>query len=92
VDNQHRLIKGYRDLTPEEVSLINDIKSAGYKVDALLDSVRHELINQFAALPVVTPLESEQHTDAIRWMSIARTHLQQGFMALTRAVAKPTGF
>lgn len=27
-----------------------------------------------------------------RWVSIARTHLQQGFMALTRAVAQPTNF
>lgn len=27
-----------------------------------------------------------------RWVSIGRTHLQQGFMALTRAVAQPTSF
>ena len=27
-----------------------------------------------------------------RWVAIARTELQQGFMALTRAVAKPTSF
>lgn len=27
-----------------------------------------------------------------RWVSIGRTHLQQGLMALTRAVAKPTNF
>lgn len=31
------------------------------------------------------------HHDA-RWLSIGTTHLQQGFMALTRAVAKPTTF
>lgn len=27
-----------------------------------------------------------------RWVSIARTDLQKGFMALTRAVAQPTTF
>ena len=27
-----------------------------------------------------------------RWVAIARTHLQEGFMALTRAIAKPTTF
>lgn len=27
-----------------------------------------------------------------RWVAIARTELQQGLMALTRAVAKPEGF
>lgn len=27
-----------------------------------------------------------------RWLAIARNELQQGFMALTRAIAKPEGF
>ena len=27
-----------------------------------------------------------------RWVAIGRTHLQQGFMALARAIAKPTTF
>lgn len=27
-----------------------------------------------------------------RWAAIARTHLQEGFMALTRSIAKPTSF
>lgn len=27
-----------------------------------------------------------------RWVQIAEDHLQQGFMALTRSVAKPTTF
>lgn len=27
-----------------------------------------------------------------RWLAIGKTHLQQGFMALTRAVAKPEFF
>jgi hypothetical protein len=28
----------------------------------------------------------------VRWVAIAKTQLQQGFMALTRAVAQPTSF
>lgn len=28
----------------------------------------------------------------MRWVAIARTELQQGFMALARAVARPEGF
>lgn len=27
-----------------------------------------------------------------RWLAIGRTHLQEGLMALTRAIAKPTTF
>lgn len=31
-------------------------------------------------------------SDSDRWVSIGKTHLQQGLMALTRAVARPTSF
>lgn len=27
-----------------------------------------------------------------RWVSIGKTHMQQGLMALTRAIAQPTNF
>ena len=27
-----------------------------------------------------------------RWLSIGETHMQQGYMALVRAIAKPTSF
>lgn len=35
MDNQHRLIAGYRDLTPREVELINMIKSLEREVGQL---------------------------------------------------------
>lgn len=41
------------------------------------------LIESLVARPV--------NTDA-RWLAIGKTELQQGFMALTRAVAQPTTF
>jgi len=34
----------------------------------------------------------ENPTFDYRWISIGATNLQQGFMALTRAVARPTNF
>jgi hypothetical protein len=37
MENQHRLIAGYRELTPEEIALINDIKQNGNELGALLD-------------------------------------------------------
>lgn len=40
---------------------------------------------------LVEELQSEPGSDQ-RWVSIGQTHLQLGFMALTRAVAKPTTF
>ncbi len=40
-----------------------------------------KLVEHVAAMPGVDQ----------RWISIARTHLKQGFTALARAVAKPEG-
>jgi len=37
MENQHRLIDGYRDLSKEEISLVNDIKQNGNELGALLD-------------------------------------------------------
>lgn len=39
----------------------------------------------------IVELEKAGITDP-RWVGIARTHLQQGLMAVTRAIAKPTTF
>jgi len=40
---------------------------------------------------LVAKLENTRGLDP-RWIEIGKTHLQQGLMALTRAVAQPTGF
>lgn len=73
MENQHRLISGYRELTQVEVDLMNRIKQKGRELEKLTNDM---LLND--ADP--------------RWVAIARTELQQGLMALTRAVAKPEGF
>ncbi len=73
MDNQHRMISGYRELSEVDVDLMNAIKAFGPQLEAL-----------------VTRLQ-DADTDR-RWISIGATSLQQGLMALTRAVTKPTFF
>ena len=75
MENQHRLIAGYRELTPAEIQVMNEIKGTAELVA--------ELVNDLA---------TERHDTDKRWVAIARTDLQTGFMALVRAVAKPTTF
>ncbi|MEM7706562.1 MAG: hypothetical protein AAF358_13470 [Pseudomonadota bacterium] len=82
MENQHRMIKGYRDLNQSEIELMNEIKSKGQELQELIDKV-HRTNSE-----LVCTTEAE----ASRWASIARTHPQQGIMALTRAVAKPEFF
>lgn len=74
MDNQHRHIKGYRELSESEIATMNRIKEHGCIISALVEEVRN--------LP-----NADQ-----RWVSIAKTDLQTGFMALTRSVAQPTTF
>lgn len=79
MDNQHRKIKGYRELSQDEIDLMNEIKEQGVALDALVERV-HAHINP------------SEMGETRRWVSIGKTHLQQGIMALTRAVAKPDFF
>jgi len=87
MDNQHRKIKGYRELSQDEIDLMNEIKLKGAELGELVAKV--EQINQAQHEAGDTkPFDA----DAYRWSSIAKTHIQEGLMALTRAVAKPTFF
>lgn len=70
-------IRGYRDMTAGEIATINAIKDMAADVGSY-----------------VRILEADLDGDGYdqRWVAIAKTHLQQGFMAMVRAVAKPEGF
>jgi hypothetical protein len=40
MENQHRLIKGYRDLTQDEISLMNEIKEQGKQLGDLVATLK----------------------------------------------------
>ena len=74
MENQHREIKGYRELSETEIAMMNEIKMKGADLGKLIEV-----------------LKENKDLDQ-RWIAIGATSLQQGLMALTRAVAKPTFF
>ena len=80
MENQHEKIKGYRDLSQEEIDLMNEIKEKAEEVGGLVEKIHQMFLD-----------EKENNPDP-RWISIAKTDLQKGFMALIRSVAKPTSF
>lgn len=97
MENRHRKIAGYRDLTEAEVALMNKIKAKGIELDALLAEIRTHVQGQYSALNVAdADTEAERsrldHAEPHRWLSIARTGFQTGTMALVRAVAQPGNF
>lgn len=77
-------ITGYRQLSPEEAALMNEIKSLGVQCGELVFKLRaHGDMNRKD--DVAQPIDQ-------RWVTIGATDLQTGLMALTRAVAQPTTF
>ena len=74
MDNQHRKIKGYRELSQVEVDAMNAVKEKAAEVGKL-----------------IRELQDNSSLDQ-RWVAIAKTDLQKGFMAATRSVAKPDFF
>ncbi len=82
--DQHTKIKGYRDLSQQEIDLMNEIKIHAEETRKLLEKVvnmRHEQND-------VNPLVGE----SLRCLALAKTNLQQGNMWFVRAVAMPDSF
>lgn len=84
MDNQHRKIKGYRELSQEEIDVMNSIKEAGASLGVLVESLE-KLDEKLGSVDGEVLLDK-------RWLALGKTHLQQGLMCLTRAVAKPDFF
>lgn len=91
MDNQHKQIKGYRDLSQEEIDLMNKIKALAEQVGELVEEVtQHE-----CSLWENHDSYSEKYgnlDDNFGWVESAKKDLQLGFMQLVRAVAKPQSF
>lgn len=83
MDNQHRKIKGYRELNGQEIAMMNAIKEKAAEVGDLIAGLEGRVKTNGA--DGSTPPDG-------RWLAIGKTDLQKGFMALTRSIAKPDFF
>jgi hypothetical protein len=87
VDNQHKKIKGYRDLSQTEIDLMNKIKAKAEELKILIDEA------DTALYELKDPAINQDGLDDVqRYLELARTNLQQGFMWFVRAVARPQSF
>ncbi len=87
MDNQHRRIAGYRDLSQSEIDLVNEGKALEAQVLAYQAKVMRYLAGQEGS----GPAERARQQDAFahRWAQIGKTEIEQGFMAMIRAIAQP---
>lgn len=94
MDNQHRKISGYRELTQEEIDLMNRVKAKGAELLELQREVSAYLVKCQSALGIEAPSEEYSRflkAEPTRWAAIAKTDIQTGVMALVRAIAQPEG-
>jgi len=96
MDNQHRKIAGYRELSQADIDMMNTIKAMGPQMEELVAKVATHVQEQRKAAHAAGDQGVENsrvdRAQPERWAAIARTHFQEGLMALTRAVAQPTFF
>lgn len=99
VENQHRKIAGYRELSQEEIDLMNRIKAKGgellelqYELDNMLRGQADEKSGNAASNTLdYAEFDRFMSAEPLRWASIGKTDIQTGIMALVRAVAQPAG-
>ncbi len=86
--DQHTKIKGYRDLSQQEIDLMNRIKEHAENTAELLEEVYNMRTED-------TPSGEEweaMQDESLRCLEIAKTTLQTGQMWFVRAVALPNSF
>ncbi|QBP37266.1 hypothetical protein TF_25 [Pseudomonas phage vB_PaeP_TF17] len=95
MDNQHKKIKGYRDLSQEEIDMMNRVKELGSQFEKLIQDVSDHLRDQYNS-----NLKSNNKDEITRianaepgrWLAIGKTNIQTGMMAIIRAIAQPDSF
>lgn len=99
MENQHRKIAGYRELSQEEIDLMNRIKAKGAELLELQADLVEMLTRQYnekcEAVRVGEDVTGELNrfvdAEPHNWAAIGKTDIQTGIMALVRAVAQPGG-
>ena len=95
MDNQHRKITNYRELSEEEIELMNRLKQKGQEFLDLLKEVEETQGSMLSAIAQDSSVEDRiaaiRNGDCFRWLAMAKTDVQTATMFACRAVALPEG-
>ena len=93
--DQHKKITGYRELTQQEIDLMNLLKKKGEEFGLLLKTVKEMRLDQMA-IPRhdrdFGALTNEQLNESMRCIAISKTEVQTGLMWAVQGVALPDSF
>ena len=87
MENQCRKITGYRSLSEEQASLINQIKKHEEEIYRFIEEAKTVRIANSG-----DELTDEDTAESMRCLALAKTNFQQGGMWLVRAIASPRLF
>ncbi|USN16370.1 hypothetical protein PLUTO_00540 [Luteibacter phage vB_LflM-Pluto] len=103
MENQHRKITGYRELSQEDIDLINDVKAKGAEFIALItkaDSIGAMRYNEMVATELASGEQNAELTAELErikaaepwaWFKRAKFNAQTAVMFAVRAIAQPEG-
>lgn len=86
--DQHKHIKGYRDLSEDEVKLVNELKEKGAEIGELLEKI----INIRDQQCIVDDLTGDDILESYRCLDTAKDNIQTGMMWAIRSVTLPQSF
>ena len=107
MENQHKKITGYRDLTQAEIDLMNVIKAKGEELRELIASIHAVVAPKLPEIVAGADTTSDGITGTINfdewdprkeadfpmyWLRQADCGFRTALMAATRAVAQPTSY
>jgi hypothetical protein len=99
MDNQHRKIAGYRELSQAEIDLMNEIKALGPQLQAMAEKIDWYLAQQRGHAEHMAAHENDvvelgrlQAANPGFWAGSGRSSAQAALMFWTRAIAQPTFF
>ena len=94
MENQHRKISGYRELSQQEIDMMDRIKAKGAELLELQYELGHMLCmqaNEKSDNADYAEFDRFMSAEPLRWSEVGKTDIQTGIMALVRAVAQPAG-
>lgn len=104
MENQHRKITGYRELSQAEINTMNEIKAKGEELRALVAKIGQLVQPPLQAIEPATagdaavtnisastPVEHEGD-NPLYWLRYADSSFRCGVMYAIRAVAQPTSY
>lgn len=88
MDNQHKKIKGYRDLSQEEIDLMNEIKAKGEELRDLIKKIEAVIGKTEAPAPGI----AHEADSPLYWLRYAEGSYRCATMYAVRAIAQPTSY